>query len=228
MRLLPDERPAGPWRTLSTSAVVEALLAVAGDARPVVVAVDGRGASGKTTLSEALLADLARRGVAAAAVHTDDLAWHEPFFGWGHLLRAGVLEPAKRREVVVFTPPAWEPRGRTGSVDVPAGTEVLLVEGTGAYQRGFDHLYDAVVWVQADFGEAERRGIERDGASGVNGDREQAEAFWHEWMAAEIPYLAEQRAWERADLTVAGTPVVELADGEWAVADRTRGARRNA
>ena len=228
MRLLPDERPAGPWRTLSTPAVVDAVLAVTGDAHPAVVAIDGRGASGKTTRTDALLADLAGRGTAAAAVHTDDLAWHEPFFGWGHLLRAGVLEPAKRREVVVFTPPAWEPRGRTGSVDVPAGTEVLVVEGTGAYQRDFDHLYDAVVWVQSDVDEAERRGIERDVASGVNGGRERATAFWHEWMAAEVPYLAEQRAWDRADLTVAGTHVVELADGEWAVADRTPGARRNA
>ena len=105
---------------------------------------------------------------------------------------------------------------------------VAGVEGTGAYQRDFDHLYDAVVWVQSDVDEAERRGIERDVASGVNGGRERATAFWHEWMAAEVPYLAEQRAWDRADLTVAGTHVVELADGEWAVADRTPGARRNA
>jgi hypothetical protein len=55
-------------------------------------------------------------------------------------------------------------------------------------------------------------------AEGVNGDWEQAAAFWNAWMAAEMPFLNEQRPWERADLIVAGTPAIPLAAGEWVVA----------
>jgi len=51
-------------------------------------------------------------------------------------------------------------------------------------------------------------------AEGVNGDWEQAAAFWNAWM----PFLNEQRPWERADLIVAGTPAIPLAAGEWVVA----------
>lgn len=63
-------------------------------------------------------------------------------------------------------------------------------------------LLDAVVWVQSDTVEADRRGIERDG-----GDQAAAE-FWHEWGAQELPFLAADRPWERADVIVTGTPAL--------------------
>ena len=74
--------------------------------------------------------------------------------------------------------------------------------------------------MQADAVEAERRGIARDVASGVNGDLEQATAFWHEWMAAELPFLAAQRPWERAHLLVNGTPQLAPSADEVEVAPR--------
>jgi hypothetical protein len=80
-------------------------------------------------------------------------------------------------------------------------------------------LVDAVVWVQADGAEAERRGIERDVAGGANGDREQSIAFWHEWMGEELPFLARERPWERADVVVCGTPSAPHAAGDVVVAD---------
>ena len=64
------------------------------------------------------------------------------------------------------------------------------------------HLLDAVVWVQSDMAEAERRGIERDGGY------QAAVSFWHLWMAEELPFMARQRPWTRANVIVAGTPRV--------------------
>lgn len=177
------------------------------------LAVDGRGGSGKSTLAEGLCRETAR----SAILHTDDLAWHEPLFGWGHLL-ARALEPAHRGEPVRFQPPAWAPHGREGAIEIPAGLDLVIVEGTGANQREVAPLVDTAIWVQADFTEAQRRGIERDVAEGVNGDREQATAFWHAWMAAELRFLDEQRPWERAGVIVAGTPAIPLGTDEWAVA----------
>jgi hypothetical protein len=55
-------------------------------------------------------------------------------------------------------------------------------------------------------------------AEGVNGDREQAIAFWRDWMAAELRFFDEQRPWERADVIVAGTPAITLGADEWAIA----------
>ena len=88
----------------------------------------------------------------------------------GHLL-ARVLEPLHRGEPVQFRPPAWARHGRQGAIEVPAGLDLVIVEGTGGSQREVAALVDTAIWVQADFTEAERRGIERDVMEGVNGDR---------------------------------------------------------
>jgi len=143
-------------------------------------------------------------------VSTDDVAWHHTFFGWSELLATGVLEPARRGESVSYQPPAWQERGRAGAIEVPAGRQLLIVEGVGAGRRELTGLVDAVVWVQSDFKVAEQRGIARDIAQGVNGDAEATVRFWHEWMGEELTFLADQRPWERACVVVAGTPPAGL------------------
>lgn len=170
-------------------------------ARPFVLAVDGRGAGGKSTLAVQIVA--ATPG--AALLHTDDLAWHEPFFEWGHLLRE-VLAAVRTGGAVEYRPPAWERMGRAGSLPFRAGLTLLVVEGVGASQRDVVDLIDATVWVQSDWAEAERRGIERDVEQGVNGNREETIEFWFEWMAHEVAFFERDRPWERADAVVLGTP----------------------
>ncbi len=102
----------------------------------------------------------------------------------------------------------------------------MIVEGTGAGQQVAAPLVDAVIWVQVDFAEAERRGIERDVATGANCNRQEAIAFWRDWMAAELGFLDEQRPWERASAIVAGTPTITLDAGEWVVASPAEPAPR--
>lgn len=200
MHLVTEEPEATGWTTTGLDALATRLLAGHTDG-PWVVAVDGRGGSGKSTLG----ARLAARLPGSALVHTDDLSWHEPFFAWGHLERE-LLEAYRRDGSVRLAPPAWAAHGRDGAVVVPPGTRVLVVEGNAAAQQAVAGLVDVVVWVQADLDEAERRGIERDVADGANGDREQAVAFWHEWWEHEARFFADDRPWERADVVVCGTP----------------------
>lgn len=203
MTLPPGEPAAGPWREAMVDELVTVVLQAAGSVvgRPHVVAFDGRGAGGKSTLAEQIRAHVP----GSCMVRTDDVAWHHSFFDWTDLLVRGVLEPVHRGHPVSYRPPAWEARDRRGAIEVPADTELVLVEGVGAGRRELRHLLDAVVWVQSDYVEAERRGIARDVAEGTNGDLARATAFWHEWMAQELPFLDRQRPWERACVTAAGT-----------------------
>lgn len=212
--LPPGEPAAGPWVAIPFADVVGRVVrAVPG--RPWVLAVDGRGAAGKTTLAVRLAAAVP----SSAVVSVDDIAWHEPMYEWGSLLREHVLEPLSRGAAVDYRPTAWEERGRPGRIAVPAGLDVVVIEGTGSSQREHADLIDATVWVQSDFAEAERRGIERDVVEGVNGNREETTAFWHEWMAHELRFFEAQRPWERAEVFVTGTPPVDVAPDEIAVAD---------
>ena len=204
LQLAPEEPEAEPWRAKPITVVIDSLTRPGrsrntGD-RTVVLAVDGRSSSGKTTLAARLQAAVA----GSAVVHTDDLAWWHSRFGWADLLVGGILMPVHRGEPVAFQPPRWAEHGRRGSIDVPASCPLLIVEGVGAGCREAAHLVDALIWVQSDQREAARRSLARVGQPG--GPRTVQDL--REWMAEEEPFLAYQRPWERADLVVAGTPPI--------------------
>lgn len=214
--LPPGEPAVASWRVVGVPALAELLAAGVGAVRgrPRIVAVDGRSASGKSTLAVRLLRAVPR----SAVVHTDDLAWHEPLYAWGDLLAEGVLRPLRAGRSLAYRPPQWDARDRGGAITVPAGLDLVVVEGTGASHREHADLIDATVWVQSDLAEAERRGIARDVEEGVNGGPAEATAFWHAWMAAELRFFDVQRPWERADVVVNGTPDRGLADDEVEIA----------
>ena len=221
MELGPGEPAAGPWRVERLAVFARSLAdaAPARTSRPLVVAVDGRGGSGKTTLA----ARLRRLLPAAAVVHTDDVAWWHSRFGWGDLMIAGVLEPLHAGRGVRYRPPAWDTRGRPGHIEVPAAARVVLIEGVGASRRTLADRLDVAVWVQSDYGEAKRRGIDRDMRTrGL--DEDVALREWDEWEAEEVPFLLEDRPWERADVIAASAPVLAHdPDTELALAAALRG-----
>ncbi|HKM24345.1 MAG TPA: hypothetical protein VJY40_01725, partial [Corynebacterium sp.] len=120
-----------------------------------VLAIDGHGASGKTTLARRLAAG----HDAACVVATDDLAWHHSFFDWAPLLVDAVLLPYRAGHPVSYRPPGWVRMGREGSIEVPADTELLIVEGTGAGRLEAAPYVDALIWVDVDLDVARERGL---------------------------------------------------------------------
>jgi hypothetical protein len=104
-------------------------------------------------------------------------------------------------------PPAWQPHGRSGYIDVPADTSTVVIEGVGASRRQVAHLVDVAIWVQSDGDGARRRGVRRDMVDhGI--DEAVAGQKWDDWAAEEVPFLLQDRPWERADVIAATAPVL--------------------
>jgi hypothetical protein len=118
MLLHAGESEGRDWRVTTIDDVVQRLFeaAPAVDGRPRVVAIDGRGGAGKSTLAERLR----DRVPGSALVHTDDIAWHHAMFDWGSELAENVLRPLHRGAEVKF-------RGRLdrGHRDHPTGTGLV-------------------------------------------------------------------------------------------------------
>jgi hypothetical protein len=212
LQLALGEPEAGPWRAEPLSAVIKALTGP-GPARPVlgrpvVLAIDGRSNGGKTTLAGRICRAVPR----SAVVHTDDIAWEHSRFGWADLLIGGVLVPVRQGRAVSYRPPRWAEHGREGSIEVPAGGPLLIVEGDGAGRREAAHLIDALIWVQSDQREAGRRAVARAAHPGAadlaNAAADGSPLDEDGWMAEELPFNTAQRTWERADLIVCGTPEI--------------------
>jgi hypothetical protein len=201
MRLHPGETAAVGWRAVSVADAVRQLLdaspGVTG--RPRVIAIDGRGGAGKTTLAGRLRTAVPH----SAVVHTDDIAWNHAFFDWGAVLAENILQPLHRGEAVDFRPAAWIAHERPGSITVPAGADVVWVEGTGIIRQELAPWLDASVWMQGDLDEQERLLVVRDGDS-----PEQREHVAN-WLLEELPFMVRERPWARATMIVAGPPWID-------------------
>lgn len=218
MSIEPGEPVTQIWEAVTVADLVADIRSATGAVRgrPAVVAVDGRGGAGKSTVAQQLHAAVPN----SAIVHTDDVAWNQSFFDWQDLLIQHVLQPARGGRPVSYQPQAWREHGRAGEIAVPTGLDWILLEGSGSGRRELSHLVDAVLWVQSDSVEAKRRALQRDVTEGAKSDAAEAAAFWDEWMTQEIPFFAEQRPWERACSVVAGTAVLDHSPDQVVVAAR--------
>jgi uridine kinase len=154
-----------------------------------IVAIDGPGAAGKTTLAAWLAGELA-----AAVIHTDEFAsWDDPVGWWPELL-ARALEPLASGEAARYEPTAWANEHPAPVVVEPGGTVVL--EGVTASREAFRPYLAYSIWIETDRLVRLRRGIDRDG--------EAARELWARWMEAEDRYVEAERPADHADFVVRG------------------------
>ena len=154
-----------------------------------IVAIDGLGGSGKSSLAATLSGPLN-----APVVTTDDFAsWANPVDWWPDLI-VKVLEPLASGRPARYTPTSWGGRGRPERV-VTHG-QLVLLEGVSASRTAFRRYLAYSIWVETSRDVRLRRGLERDGVEAL--------PDWQRWMAAEDAYVKRERPAERVDLVLPG------------------------
>ncbi|YAL81966.1 hypothetical protein ACMYYO_08410 [Dermacoccaceae bacterium W4C1] len=141
-------------------------------ARPVLVGLDGRAGTGKTSLAAAVASELA-----APVVHLDDL-----YPGWDGLaatpalVTVQVLLPLRRSEPAAYRRFDWAAGMFAESVPVRAAPAVII-EGCGSTAAPATDLLDLRVWLRAPTEVRRHRAVARDGAT--------FEPHWDRWAAQE-------------------------------------------
>jgi uridine kinase len=154
-----------------------------------IVAIDGPGGAGKSSLARLL-----SRALDAPVVHTDDFAsWDNPLDWWPVLIEI-VLEPLAAGRTASYKPTSWGGSEREPVVIDP--TAVALVEGVSASRESFRPYLAYSIWIETPRELRLRRGLERDGSD--------ARADWERWMAEEDAYVERERPAEHADFILRG------------------------
>ena len=166
--------------------------------RPILVALDGRCGSGKTTLA----AQLAEAFLGSITVHTDDyyLPPADRVPGWDTIpcanmdlarLRAEVLEPARAGQPLLYKAYSC----REGAYLPPvacAPARLVLIEGSYSHHPSLAACYDLRVFVTCSKAEQARRLQAREGARYA--------AFVERWVPLEEAYFAKYAIAPHADL----------------------------
>jgi len=166
------------------------------------IAIDGRGASGKSALSEHL------GGLLPGFVMLNGDDYFEPIHHpdvWGDFnderFKQDIIEPLKHGNTFAYRPYDWhaEPHISERQVTVTKG---FCLER--CYSFTFDLDWDLRIWVETPKALCLERGLARE-----NMPRDKALRAWHFWQAAEDRYIKELNPAGHANLIIDGAKAFE-------------------
>lgn len=163
----------------------------AGKPSPIIL-IDGRAASGKSTLAAALQNSLFKSlEVAPRVVHMDDLyeGWTGLQAGSDYLVRY-ILTPRVRGDVAHWQEYDWGLERRERWREFAGGTP-LIVEGCGSLSRATNELADVRVWLEVDLAIRQERWLKREG--------HKFDVQWPIWAAQEVEFYGREKSNELAD-----------------------------
>lgn len=205
-------------RATSIDAVAQKVLALR-QSHPVRVAVDGRTASGKTTLADELAAALAQSGRPVIRGSID--GFHRPRavrHSRGRLSPDGYYEDARdfdAMRLLLLDPlgPSGDRLYVTATFDLErdealeliprlaSDNAVLVVDGTFLQRPELRSAWDYVIFLDVPAEEARRRGIERDFFA-LGGEASTSELYMRRYGPAFTRYEAECRPAEQANVLI--------------------------
>jgi len=155
------------------------------------LAIDGRGGAGKSTLAEAIRIKLP----SATIVHLDDFAY--PTTGVDrHRLLEQVILPLKNHEPARYQRYDWNTKTLSEWHDVPPGG-VVIVEGVLTLHDDLNKYYDFRIWIECPAEVGFQRGVARD----ISEHHLDTTNEWlHHWMPEEKAAIEEQRPQTKAPL----------------------------
>lgn len=156
------------------------------------VAIDGHGGAGKSTLAAQLAAVLE-----AEVLHTDDFAsWHHPRDWWPRLIDEA-LEPIKAGVTALsYARGSWGADHHPAPVTDQPVTSIMILEGVSAARREFRPYLTYAIWVETPRELCLKRGLERDGQDAL--------PQWQQWLAGEDAYIERDDPQAFADIKVSG------------------------
>ncbi len=162
------------------------------------IAIDGRGGSGKTVLTQRL------QKLLPGFIFLNGDDYFEPVEGqivWGDFndkrFRGDIIEPLKKGNSFIYRPYDWHKE--------PHITEkpITIEKGFGlerCFSFNFDLDWDLRIWVEAPKGICLERGLARE-----NMPKDRVLKAWQIWQLAEDKYIANIRPQEIADIVIDGT-----------------------
>jgi uridine kinase len=157
-----------------------------------IVAIDGRGGAGKSTLAEGLAKELN-----AEILHTDDFASWEDTMGWWPLFIKEVIEPIKAgAKILSYKRSSWAPDHHPEPVKDQPVTPIMILEGVRSSRKELRPYITYTIWVETPKELCLKRGLERDGQDKLE--------QWQKWFTEEDKYIARDNPRAHADIEISG------------------------
>ena len=178
--------------------VVTAIRAKKIDHHPILIAIEGFGGSGKSTVANKLAALLEN----AFVINIDDFIikenitnndWDKQAFD-RQRLEDQVLKPASESRPITYKRLLWDTNTLSNPITVPE-VDYLIVEGISSYHPSIAKYYDYKIWVDVPIDVAKTRGKSRDAGN-------ENEQHWELWAENDLAYQQKHHPEQMADFVI--------------------------
>lgn len=162
----------------------------------ILVAIDGFGGSGKTTLAKKLKDTF----FDATIVQLDDFYSHELNRADRERILEQVIKPLKENKSTKYQVYDWKNKTLAEWIEVKPGG-IVFIEGVSMLHDDFNDYWDLRIWIDYPQEEGIKRGIERDKKEyGVDSTNE----WVNIWKPQETEYVKTQKPQQKADFVIDG------------------------
>lgn len=166
--------------------------------KPVLIAIEGYGGSGKTTIAEQLAKTLGDSYIVnvddfISKEKLEDTSADKPGFDRERLKKEVLIPLSKSREVS-FRRLIWETNTLSDYKKIPS-TNYVIVEGISSYHPDIESYYQYKIWIDTSLNEATTRGRKRDAGN-------ENESKWDVWAANDLAYQQKYHPEQRADFII--------------------------